>query len=163
VSEQPIPERDVPDYLWATVSEPDALVLQLAVLPVVTESGPVDVMRTLLERRGFRPVVAADELDLQPSRGCVLTRSADAGPALLVTVGSRVGASRFALEGVDEAWWSRAVSAGHAAVLAVETAVHAGADAAGTTSRESLRLDAEAGGVLAALVPVEDLRTTDGG
>lgn len=141
-----------PDLRWATHSGPDFLVLQFPPVPVVTQAGAHDAMRALLGQRGFQPVAETDDLDLRPANGCALTRLGPASAELLVTIGGRVGASRIPLADIDEAWLARAVDNGHAAVLAAESAV--GSD--GTTSREAVRRDVDAGGVVAALVPVAD-------
>ena len=136
-------------YQWAVHSAPDFLALQLPPVPVVEGDSAHDALKALLVRRGFAVVTPGDDLGLRPSSGCLLTRTGPASLELLVTVGPRVGASRFPLTGLDPAWVERTVDAGHAAVLVVETAV--GPDS--TTDREALRADVEAGGVLGALVP----------
>ena len=140
----------VTDLPWATHAQPDFLVLQLPPVPVVSDTGARDAMRALLAQRGFRPVSETDDLDLRPANLCALTRLGPASAELLITIGERVGASRIPLEGVDPAWLERVVKEGQAAVLAVESAV--GAD--GTTSRQAIRRDVDAGAVVAALVPV---------
>ena len=144
--------RVEPQLRWAVHSGPDLLALQLPPVPA-SAGGAHDAMKALFVRRGFRPVAEADELDLEGSNGCALTRLGPASAELLVTIGARVGASRIPLTGVDPAWLERAVGAGQAAVLLVEAAVRDD----GTTTREDLRRDAAAGGVLAALVPVADI------
>jgi hypothetical protein len=149
VTDQPQASPDLP---WATHAEPDFLVLRFPPVPVVTGGGAHDAMRALLARRGFRPVAETDDLDLRPANGCLLTRLGATGAELLITIGGRVGASRIPLDGIDEAWLARAVDAGHAAVLAVDSAVRLD----GTTSREAIRRDVDAGGGVAALVPVGD-------
>jgi hypothetical protein len=139
-----------PTYEWATHSEPDFLALQLPPVPVVEGGGRAhDALKALFVQRGFRAVTEGDDLGLQPSNGCLLTRAGATALELLVTVGPRVGASRMTLTELDPAWVARVVAAGHVAVLIVDSAV--GAD--GTTSRASVRRDVEAGGVLGALVP----------
>jgi hypothetical protein len=139
-----------PTYEWATHSEPDFLALQVPPVPVADgEGGARDALKALLRQRGFRPVAEGDDLGLQPSNGCLLTRTDATSLELLVTVSPRVGASRMALSDLDAAWVGRAVAGGHVAVLVVDSAV--GAD--GTTSRARVRRDVEAGGVLGALVP----------
>ena len=145
-------------YQWAVHSSPDFLALQLPPVPVVDGDRAHDALKALLTRRGFATVApGGDDLGLRPSSGCLLTRTGPASMELLVTIGPRVGASRFPLTGLDPAWVERAVDAGHAAVLVVETSVRPAQDpaddTAGTTDRASLRADIEAGGVLGALVP----------
>lgn len=135
---------------WATHTEPDFLALQLPPVPVADGGGGAqDAFRTLLAQRGFRAVTEGDELGLRPSNGCLLTRTDARSLELLVTIGPRVGASRMPLPGLDQAWVARVVEAGHVAVLVVDSAVRDD----GTTTREGLRRDVEAGGVLGALVP----------
>lgn len=138
-------------YQWAVHADPDFLALQLPPVPVVDGDGDGahDALKALLTRRGFALVTEGDDLGLRPSSGCLLTRTGPASMELLVTVGARVGASRFPLTALDPAWVERTVDLGHAAVLVVESAV--GPDS--TTDREALRADVEAGGVLGALVP----------
>lgn len=139
-----------PDYRWATVSAPDVLVLQLP--PVATgQVGEIDAMRSLLGRRGFGPIARADDLDLRPANGCLLTRRGETDAELLLRIGES-GASRIPLSGLDPAWLTRVVGDGLAAVLAVEDAIAEDR----TTSRDLLLRDVEAGGVLGALVPCGD-------
>ena len=145
--------RVEPELRWAVHSGPDFLALQLPPVPATSGGGAHDAMKALFARRGFRPVAEADELDLAGSNGCALTRLGPASAELLVTIGARVGASRIPLVGVDPAWLERAVEVGQAAVLLVESAVRDD----GTTTREELRRDVAAGGVLAALVPAADV------
>jgi hypothetical protein len=139
-----------PTYEWATHSEPDFLALQLPPVPVEDgDGGARDGLKVLLGQRGFHVIAEGDDLGLQASNGCLLTRTDATTLELLVTVGPRVGASRMTLTGLDPVWVERAVAAGHVAVLVVDSAV--GAD--GTTSRARVRRDIEAGGALGALVP----------
>lgn len=138
--------RPTPDYRWAINVEPDFLVLQL---PVVAGGGSADSLKALFARRGFRALAETDELDLRPANGCLLTRVDQRSAELLVTISDRVGASRIPLTGIDPAWLARVVDDGHAGVLVVATAVRAD----GTTTKEDLRRDVDAGVVLAALVP----------
>ncbi|SDD15268.1 hypothetical protein [Nocardioides lianchengensis] len=138
------------DYRWATHADPDFLVLQLPPVPVVHESVAHDAMKALFAQRGFRPVDEADRLDLRAANGCALTRTGLTDLELLVAIGEQVGASRIPLTDLDPAWLDRAVALGHAAVLVADASI---ADD-GSTSRELLRRDVEAGGVRAALVPV---------
>lgn len=146
-------EQPAPGYRWATHAEPDFLVLQLPALPIRTGGGSRDAMKALLTMRGFVGLEQTDELELRPANGCLLTRSGPTSAELLVSISERMGASRISLDGLDAAWLARAVATGDTAVLVVESAV---ADD-GTTTREELRRDAAAGGVLAALVPSGDL------
>jgi len=137
---------------WATHTEPDFLALQLdgsaSGLP-----GSRDAMRALLQLRGFTVLPASDELALTAASGCSLTRTGPTSAELLVRVSARVGATSVPLVGLDPTWLTTAVVAGQAAVLLTTTAVAAD----GTTSRDALRRDVEAGGVLAALVATADL------
>jgi hypothetical protein len=142
--------RPDPDYRWATHSDPDFLVLQLPPAPVVKDGVAHDAMKALFAQRGFRPVEEADRLDLRAANGCSLTRTGPSSAELLVAIGQVVGASRIPLTGLDPGWLERTVSAGHAGVLLADAAI----DDDGTTSRELLRRDVDAGGVRAALVPV---------
>ena len=153
MTDLPAPDLPAPDHRvrWATHRSPDFLVLQLPPVPVVSGDRPRDAMRTLFERRGFHAVAPTFELDLQPANGCALTRTGPDSAELLLRIGVD-GASRVPLTDLDGAWLTRAVTQGQAAVLLAEAAV--GED--GTTTREALRRDAEAGAVLAALVPVAD-------
>lgn len=140
----------VPTHEWATHSAPDFLALQVPPVPIVGDDGEAhDAFKALLDRRGFRLVVRDDDLGLGASSGCLLTRTGPTSLELLVTVGPRVGASRMALTDLDPDWVDRVVAAGHVPVLFVDAAVRPD----GTTDRESLRADIEAGGVLGALVP----------
>lgn len=138
------------DYRWATHSGPDFLVLQLPPAPVFTAGAAHDAMKALFAQRGFRPVEEAERLDLRAANGCSLTRTGPQAAELLVAIGTVTGASRIPLTDLDEDWLSRVVAEGHAAVLLADAAI--GAD--GSTSRELLRRDVDAGGVRAALVPV---------
>jgi hypothetical protein len=138
-----------PTYEWATHSEPDFLALQVPPVPVAVGGRAQDALKSLLLTRGFRAVTEGDELGLGASNGCLLTCTDPTTFELLVTIGPRVGASRMLLTGLDPAWVGRVVAAGHAGVLVVDSAVLSD----GTTSREALRADVEAGGVLGALVP----------
>ncbi|WP_244928346.1 hypothetical protein [Nocardioides sp. W7] len=140
------------DYQWATHADPDLLVVQLPAVSVVRGPGAHDAMKALFARRGFRPVAETDQLDLRAANGCSLTRTGPGSAELLVVIGDQVGASLMPLAGLDPAWLERAVELGHTAVLVADAAI---ADD-GTTSRELLRRDAAAGGVLAALVPTRD-------
>lgn len=146
------PEAPRLDYRWATHADPDLLALQLPPVPVVRGDSAHDAMKALFAQRGFRPVEEAERLDLRAANGCALIRTGPGDAELVVTIGARVGASRIPFEGVDPAWLARAVETGQAAVLVVDAAVRDD----GTTSRELLRRDAEAGGVRAALVPVTE-------
>jgi hypothetical protein len=142
---------DEPAYQWATHTEPDFLALQLPPAPVaVGERRAQDAIRLLLGQRGFRAVTEDDELGLGAANGCLLTQTGPASVELLVTVGARVGATRFPLTSLDPAWVERVVGAAHVAVLVVDSAVRPD----GTTTREGLRRDIGAGGVVGALVPV---------
>lgn len=138
-----------PAYEWAVHTEPDFLALQVPPVPLEVGGGARDALKTLLGQRGFRPVTQADELGLRASNGCLLTRTAPTELELLVTIGPRVGATRMALTGLDPQWVERVVAMGHVPVLVVDTAVRPD----GTTSRDALRADLDAGGVLGALVP----------
>lgn len=138
------------DYRWATHDDPDFLALQLPPAPVVRGEVAHDAMKALFAQRGFRPVDEAERLDLRAANGCSFTRTGPASAELLVTIGSKVGASRIPMDGLDPAWLERAVGAAQVAVLLTETAV----DDDGTTTRALLRRDVDAGGVRAALVPV---------
>jgi len=140
----------VADYRWATHADPDLLVLQLPPAPVYAAGAAHDAMKALFAQRGFRPVDEADRLDLRAANGCSLTRTGRDAAELLVTIGDRVGASRIPLTGLDPEWLDRAVALGHAAVLVADSSI---ADD-GSTSRDLLRRDVDAGGVRAALVPV---------
>ncbi|WP_139978334.1 hypothetical protein [Nocardioides litoris] len=140
---------DASDLRWSTHADPDFLVLQPAPVPAVSDGRPVDVLRELFARRGFRPVAEAERLDLGASSGCLLSRGDDGEVALLVTISERAGATRFALPGLDPEWWARAVQVGHAAVLVSSAAL----GLEGPVDRDQLRADVEAGGVVAALVP----------
>lgn len=144
--------QESPAYQWAINTEPDFLVLQFPPVPVAAGAGAQDAMKALLALRGFRSVTEADELDLRAANGCLLTRLGPASAELLITIGERVGASRIPLPDVDPAWLERAVDAGHAGVVVVSSAVRLD----GTTTKEALRRDIDAGGVLAALVPSAD-------
>jgi hypothetical protein len=137
-----------PDHTWATHDDPDLLLLQLAPVPTIAGGEPVDVLRALLVRRGFGPLAPGEEVDLRPANGCLLQPAAAGGAELLLVVGE-AGATRIALPDLDPAWWERAVAAGQAAVLVVRTAVLPD----GTTTRDDLRRDVDAGVVIAALVP----------
>ncbi|SDR72784.1 hypothetical protein SAMN04488570_0177 [Nocardioides scoriae] len=145
MTDLPAPDRRI---RWATHTGPDFLVLQLPPVPVVEGDRARDAMKTLLERRGFRPVVETDDLELEPANGCALTRTGEEEAELLLRIGAD-GASRIPLTDLDRAWLARVVEQGQAAVLLVEAAVRPD----GTTSREDLRRDVDAGVVLAALVP----------
>lgn len=149
MTDLPHPPPEVrPEIRWATHARPDFLVLQLPPVPVVSGDRSRDAMKTLLTQRGFRPVVQTDDLDLQPANGCALTRLGATGAELVLRIGA-AGASRIPLTDLDPGWLDRAVREGQAAVLLAEAAVRAD----GTTSREDLRRDVDAGVVLAALVP----------
>jgi len=137
---------------WATHAAPDFLALQLDGATGGPD-GARDAMRALLEMRGFTVLPASDELALEAASGCSLTRTGPASAELLVRVSARVGATSVPLVGLDPDWLAAAVDAGQSAVLLTTSAVSAD----GTTSREALRRDVEAGGVLAALVPTADL------
>ena len=139
-------------YEWATHSEPDFLALQVPPVPVNVGGGAQDALKALLVQRGFRAVTEGDELGLGAANGCLLTRTDATTVELLLTIGPRVGASRMELTDLDPAWVARAVASEHAAVLVVDSAVLPG----GATSREALRADVAAGGVLGALVPCSD-------
>lgn len=141
-----------PGYRWAAHAKPDFLVLQLPPLPIRTGGGARDALKALFVLRGFVAVEQADELDLQPANGCLLTRLTPTSAELLVSISARMGASRIALSDLDPQWLARAVESGDTAVLVVESAV---ADD-GTASQDDLRRDAAAGGLLAALVPSSD-------
>ena len=142
-----------PTHRWTTHDQPDFLVLQPAPAPAIRDGRPVDVLRELLGRRGFAKVEPGDDLGLRPARGCLLTRGTDGEVALLVTLSETAGATRFVLPGLDASWWERAVSAEHAAVLVSTAAV----STEGVATRDDLRADIEAGGVVAALVPTGSL------
>lgn len=144
--------RPAPAYRWAAHSDPDFLVLQLPPAPVVNGGVAHDAMKALFAQRGFRPVEEADRLDLRAANGCAITRTGPATAELLVAIGQVVGASRIPLTDLDPRWLDRSVTLGHAAVLIADAAI--GDD--GSTSQEVLRRDVDAGGVLAALVPVTD-------
>jgi hypothetical protein len=144
--------QPTPDYRWAINAEPDFLVLRLPPVPVSADGGSHDAMKALFARRGFQQISEADELDLGPANGCSLTRVDPTSAELLVRIGDSVGASRIPLPDIDSAWLARVIDNGHAAVLVVDTAVRAD----GTTTKEDLRRDIDAGGVLAALVPSAD-------
>jgi len=141
-----------PDYRWATNTEPDFLVLQLPVLPVVDEAGPRDAMRSLFALRGFLSVSGTDQLDLQASNGCLFTRLGPQQAELLVTISEQVGVSRIPMHDLDPAWLTRVVENAHVGVLLVSTAVLED----GTTTKDDLRRDVDAGVVTAALVPSSD-------
>jgi hypothetical protein len=141
---------DLPDLRWSVHADPDFLMLQPAPVPAVAHGRPVDVVRELLARRGFRPVERAERLDLGASSGCLLSRGDDGEVGLLVTISERAGATRFVLPGLDPDWWARAVATGHAGVLVTTSTLAEGESA---LDREALRRDVEAGGVVAALVP----------
>ncbi|MCY7396277.1 MAG: hypothetical protein LH468_09040 [Nocardioides sp.] len=145
-------EQPAPGYRWATHTKPDFLVVQLPPLPIRTGGGARDALKALFVLRGFVGVEQTDELDLQAANGCLLTRLSPTTAELLVMISERMGASRIAITDLDPEWLARAVASGDTAVLVVESAV---ADD-GTTSRDDLRRDAVAGGVLAALVPSGD-------
>jgi len=145
-------EQPTPGYRWATHAKPDFLVLQLPPLPIRSGGGTRDALKALFALRGFVSVEQTDELDLQPASGCLLTRLSPTSAELLVTISERMGASRIALVDLDPEWLTRAVQSGDTAVLVVESAVSED----GTTSRDDLRRDATAGGVLAGLVPSSD-------
>lgn len=138
------------DYRWATHADPDFLALQLPPAPVVRGDVAHDAMKTLFAQRGFRPVDEAERLDLRAANGCSFTRTGPGSAELLVAIGDRVGASRIPLTDLDQDWLGRVVTAGQVAVLLTEAAVAED----GTTSRELLRRDVDAGVVRAALVAV---------
>lgn len=140
-----------PEVRWATHTGPDFLALQLPPVPVDRGGAAHDAMKRLFALRGFRVVEQTDELDLQPGNGCLLTRVGRTRAELLLRLGGQ-DASRIPLHGLDRTWLSRAVASGQAAVLLTEAAVCAD----GTVTRDDLRRDVDAGGVLAALVPVGD-------
>lgn len=144
--------QPTPEYAWATNADPDVLVLQLSPLPVFTVGGSHDAMKLLFAQRGFRPMARAEVLDLGAANGCVLSRTGPRSAELLVSIGDRVGASRIPFPDLDPQWLGRVVASGHAAVLLVDAAVSED----GTTTRDRLRRDVDAGGVLGALVPSAD-------
>jgi hypothetical protein len=140
----------VSDYRWATHDDPDFLALQLPPAPVVRGEVAHDAMKALFAQRGFRAVEEAERLDLRAANGCSFTRTGADAAELLVAIGERVGASRIPLTGLDPVWLDRVLAADQVAVLLTDAAVTDD----GTTTRELLRRDVDAGGVRAAWVPV---------
>lgn len=142
-----------PGYLWAIHADPDLVVVQFPLVPVFAGDEPRDAMRTLLERRGFQPVSRVPELDLRPANGCAVTGTGPGHAELVIRLADDGRASRIPLPHGDPAWGARVHEAGQVPVLVTVAAV----DDDGTTTRERLQRDVEAGGVLAALVPAGDL------
>ncbi len=172
MSAHPDATGETPAYQWAIGSQPDAVYVQLPPVDAAAGGGARDALRTLFRQRGFaepggdrdedapEPVTPSVtqrvgqglEGDVGVANGCALVCEDDERALLVVSISDRIGATRIPLPHGDAAWSERVFAEGRALVVLTEDAIDAG-----EVTDDGLARDAEAGGLLAALVPAGQL------
>lgn len=171
MSAHPDATGETPAYQWAIGTRPDTVYVQLP--PVDAAAGGArDALRALFRQRGFaepggepaegapepvtpavaQPVGQRLEGDVGVANGCALVCEDEERALLVVSISDRIGATRIPLPHGDAAWSERVFAEGRALVVLTEDAI-----AEGEVTDEGLARDAEAGGLLAALVPAGQL------